>query len=94
MLEWILLGAKVPLSPIKIKWDVCLLQITQSGIKISVNNQVTTVAKGHQHDIGHLASSRHHERRFVHFSGTLRNKNTKENLAPPLCERWLAGLTK
>lgn len=26
-------GAKVPLWPIKIKFDVCVLQITQSGIK-------------------------------------------------------------
>lgn len=29
--------------------------------------------------------------RYVHFSGALGHKNTKENLAPPLCERWLAG---
>lgn len=28
--------AKVPLWPIKIKFDVCLLQITKSGIKIQI----------------------------------------------------------
>lgn len=88
------MGANTPLCPIKIKFD--LFQITQSGIQICVSNEMTDMVKWHQHDIGHLASSRPKSilPRYVHFSGTSRNKNTKENLAPPLCERWLAGLTK